>query len=67
MSKWRWIIQTLRMGNEPIKKKNWTGIPREPKDMNTGANLEKGPFWRKQENVAKCGAKLRGSPEIGSD
>jgi len=55
------------MGNEPIKKKNWTGIPREPKDMNTGANLEKGPFWRKQENVAKCGAKLRGSPEIGSD
>jgi hypothetical protein len=41
--------------------------PDSQKDMNTGANLEKGPFWRKQENVAKCGARLRGSPEIGSD
>ena len=35
--------------------------------MNTGANLEKGPFWRKQKNVAKCGAKLGGSLETRSD
>jgi hypothetical protein len=35
--------------------------------MNKGANLEKGPFWGKQERVAKCGARLRSSPETGSE
>ena len=32
------------------KKKNFIGIRRGSKDMNTRANLEEGPFWKK-ENV----------------
>jgi hypothetical protein len=52
------------MRNESMKKR--IIIRREPKDMKSGANLEKGPFWRKQGNVAKCGASLRGSPETES-
>jgi hypothetical protein len=43
----------------PLKNKHWIGIRREPEGEEDRNKPEKGPFWRKQENAAKHGARLR--------
>ena len=60
MRKWRWIGHTLRKGDESIEKQHWIVIHREPEDEEDRSKPRKGPFWRKQENAAKYGARLRG-------
>jgi hypothetical protein len=52
MTKWRKIDQTL-------SNKEWIGIRREPKGEEGRSNPANGPFWSKQQNVAKYGARLR--------
>jgi hypothetical protein len=52
MRKWRWVGHNLRKGDETIGKL-WVGIGREPEGEEDRRKLGKGPFWRKQENVAK--------------
>jgi hypothetical protein len=51
--KWRWIGHTLR------KNKHWIGIRGGQKGRRAKANVEKGPFCRKQKNAAKQGVRLR--------
>ena len=41
-----------------LKNKHWIGIRKEPGDEDRSKPV-KGPFWRKQENAAKHGARLR--------
>jgi hypothetical protein len=42
----------------PLKSKHWIGIRWEPEGEEDRSNLEKGPFWRKQENEAKHAMRL---------
>jgi hypothetical protein len=44
----------------PLEKKHWIGIRREPEGKEDRNKCGKGQFWRKQENAAKHGARLRG-------
>ena len=59
MRKWRWIGHTVRKGDESIEKQalncNSQGARRTGRPKQPG----KGPFWRKQENAAKYGTRLR--------
>ena len=60
MTKWRWISHTLMNGDESVKSKKWIGICREPKGEEDRSKSGKGPFWKKQENSAKLGARESG-------
>ena len=44
----------------PWKNKHWIGIHREPEVEEDRSKPGKGLFWRKQENAAKHGVRLRG-------
>jgi hypothetical protein len=43
-----------------LKNSHWFEIGREPEGEQDLSKPGKGPFWRKQEKVAKHGARLRG-------
>lgn len=42
-----------------LKNMHWTGLCREPEREEDLSNHGKGPFWRKKENTAKHGARLK--------
>lgn len=70
MRKWWWICHTLRNGDESIEKQaHRIGIHREPEGVEEWSKLEKGLFWRKQQNAAKHGLRLRvwQAPESDGD
>jgi hypothetical protein len=50
-----------------LKNKHWIGILREPEVEEDQSKPGKGPFCRKQKNVAKPGARLRGLQARESD
>jgi hypothetical protein len=43
-----------------LKKKHWIGIRSEAEGEEERSKAGKEPLWRKQENVRKHGASLRG-------
>jgi hypothetical protein len=47
--------------------KHWIGVRRVPGGEEARRKTGPGPFWRKQENAAKHGARLRGWRATGSD
>jgi len=55
------------MGLNPLKNRLWIGIHRELEGEGRQKQTWKGPFWRKQENAAKRGMRLRGWRVIDSD
>jgi hypothetical protein len=44
---------------DPFKNKHWIGIRRKPEREEDRSKPGRGPFWRKQENAAKHGARLK--------
>jgi len=60
MRNWQGIGQTLRKVNESTEKQALIGICKEAEGEEDRRKPGKGPFLRKQENVAKHGARLRG-------
>ena len=44
----------------PWKNEHWIGIRTEPEGEENRSKPGRGPFWRKQENGAKHGGRLRG-------
>jgi len=51
----------------PLGNKHWIGVRREPEGEEDRRKPGKGPFWRKQENATKLGARLGGWRTGGSD
>jgi hypothetical protein len=53
----------MKNGNRSVmvalKNMDWNGICREPKREEDRSKPRKGPFWRKKENTAKHGARLK--------
>jgi len=43
----------------PLKNKHWVGIHRVPDGEEDRSKTRKGLYWRKQENEAKHGMRLR--------
>jgi hypothetical protein len=67
MRKWRYIGHNVRKGKNPLKNKHWIEFCREPEGEKDRSKPRKGPFWRKQENAAKHGVRLRGWRATGSE
>ena len=57
--KWRWVSHTMRGEGESIESEHWIGICRETKGEEDRSKPANGPFWSKQENAVKYGARLR--------
>jgi hypothetical protein len=49
----------MREVGESIENEHWIGIRREPKGEEDRSKPPNGPFWSKQENAVKRGARLR--------
>jgi len=60
MRKWRCIVHTVRKGKNPLKKKLRIEIFMKPEGKKERSNSRKRPIWRKKENAAKHGVRLRG-------